>query len=288
MEFSPDPSWFVSILQILAVDLLLGSDNALLVALACRDLPPKLREKAMLLGSIGAFVARVALTFLASLLLGVPYLRLIGGVLLALIALNLAQPQAEHDAKALPNDSTAWSVGLVILTADLVMSLDNVVALAAVARGNFVLLALGLLLSIPALMFGAAILMRLIKRHSWLIQAGAALLGWLGGDLAISDIAIAPWVDVQSPALTLVVPALVALAVLLLPSRIVAGPARAVRKITPKTAITPAPKPTKPTETILDDGENQERYVMIAFLILFLVVGLLLGGVLLFAGGGTV
>jgi predicted tellurium resistance membrane protein TerC len=208
-------------------------------------------------------------------------------VLLAAIAFNLAQPQKEHDPKALPNDSTAWSVGFVILSADLVMSLDNVVALAAIARGNWVLLALGLLLSIPALMFGAALLLRLIDRHSWLIKAGAALLGWIAGDLALSDIVIAPWVAEQSPALEIVVPALVALAVLLLPSRIIAGPARAMRKITPKIVIMPTPKPTPSPETTSKNGEDRERYVMIAFLILFLVVGLLLGSVLVF-GGGTI
>ncbi len=308
MDLPSNASGLVIVLQILAVDVLLGSDNALMIALACRDLPPKMRKKAMMLGSVGAFVARVVLTLLASVLLDVPVLRLVGGVLLALIALNLAQPQDEQDHAALPENAKIWSVGIVIILADLVMSLDNVVALAAVARDNWAMLGLGLVLSIPALMFGATILTALLNRHSWLIRAGAALLGWIAGDLAISDQLISGWVAVQSPALTVVVPALVAAAVLLLPGEVAAVPRQIAHKVAPKHAAPPkikapseplAPLSAKPVQVAQiapvaqapqvaqAASGNQERYVMIAFLILFLVVGLLLGSVVVF-GGGTV
>jgi YjbE family integral membrane protein len=291
MDIATDFSWLVTVLEILAVDVLLGSDNALMIALACRDLPAASRERAMMVGAVGAFVARVVLTVLASSLLGVPFLRLIGGLLLALIALNLARPPEEDSDSQLPASIRAVSVGAVIVTADLVMSLDNVVALAAVARGNYGMLALGLLLSIPALMYGATILMALLERHSWLIQAGAALLGWIAGDLAVSDSLYAGWIAVQSPALTLVVPALVAASVLLLSRQVAAEPRRAIRKPVARpaplrVAAPPAPKPVQaPTVETQGEDDGQERWVMIAFLILFMIIALLLGSVLIFGDG---
>ena len=135
--------WFLILAQVVAVDLLLGGDNAMLIALACRDLPAAMRQKAMAVGVIGALVARLALASVATMLIDIPSLRLIGGLLLGAIAINLAlPPKSEEDTTPFSASSQALGIGLVIVVSDLVMSLDNVVALAAITRGDYVMLAL--------------------------------------------------------------------------------------------------------------------------------------------------
>ena len=185
------------VLQICLIDLLLAGDNAVVIALACRGLPPRLWRRAVWFGTGAALVLRIALTAGAALMLNVPFLKLVGAALLLVIAVRLVaeepSPDAELDAAGRQYD--LWKAITTIIVADTVMSLDNVLAVAAASRGSFWLLAFGLGLSVPILIFGSMGVARMLDRFPILIQAGAALLGWVAGDTAVSDPAIASWID---------------------------------------------------------------------------------------------
>ena len=169
----------------------------------------------MLIGIGVAIVLRILLTTVASFLLSIPLLKLVGGIALIVIAIKLTiEEEGESDkspAKTLPD---LWSTVGTIIVADVAMSVDNVVALAAVSQGSIFFLAMGLLMSVPLLMFGSLFVTALLRRYPLLIRSGGALLGWLAGDIAISDPMIADWVNQQAPALTVVVPILIAVFVL--------------------------------------------------------------------------
>jgi len=204
-------------LQICLIDLLLAGDNALVIAMASRGLPARLWRRAVWLGTGAAVVLRIALTVLAALILNVPFLKLIGAVLLLAIAVKLlaeeAPASAEHDG-ARPGRGVL-SAFTTILVADTVMSLDNVLAVAAAARGSFWLLAFGLALSVPIVIFGSVAVARLLDRFPLLILGGGALLGWVAGDTAVSDPAIRGWVSRQAFDLSMVAPAIGAVYVLI-------------------------------------------------------------------------
>jgi len=227
MDFGGDISFLGTSLKVFFIDLLLSGDNAVVIALACRALPRHQMRKAMLVGIVAAVLLRVYLTTVVSFLLDVPCLKLVGSLALIIIAIKLMVDEDEGqqggNADAAGADSRKqdlWGTIVVIVLADLTMSIDNVVGLAAVAQGSIIYLALGLLLSIPLLMYGSVFVMALLKRYPWLIAAGGALLGWIAGDIAMSDPLIADWVNTQAPALTVFMPVLGALFVLL-ESRIV-------------------------------------------------------------------
>ncbi|MBV8472646.1 MAG: YjbE family putative metal transport protein [Hyphomicrobiales bacterium] len=211
MDFGDGATWLVIPVQIFFVDLLLGADNALLIGLACRSLGPKDTPRAIAVGAGGAVVMRLLLTIVATSLLAVPFVKLIGAAVLILIALNASQ---EHGPSERPPSSPArartniWSAASVIVFADAAMSLDNVVALAAIARGNFWLLAVGVALSLPVLAYGGLILTTLLRRAPGIVTLGAALLGWIAGDMAITDPLIAGWAYANAPGLVAVAPAL--------------------------------------------------------------------------------
>ncbi len=208
--------YFNLTLQVFFLDLLLSGDNAMMIALACRSLPPELTKRAMLMGISAAILLRILLTSVASFLLYIPILKLLGGIALTVIALQLIIEEDEEAELGLsPSKTDLWSVVVTIIVADLVMSVDNVVALAAVTQGNFLFLCLGLLLSVPLLMFGSLFVSSLLTQYPLLIRGGGAMLGWLAGDIAIGDPLIADWVNQQAPALTVVVPILVMVFVLL-------------------------------------------------------------------------
>ena len=208
-----------AVLQILVIDLLLSGDNAVVVALASRGLPGSQRRAAVTLGIAIAILLRIALTSVATITLQLSGLQLVGGILLLMIATRLA---ARDEPIRLRRDGSATGHGrsglaaaiAVIVVADLIMSFDNVVAIAAMARGNILLLSLGLLLSIPFLVWGASLAITVLRRYRPLVIAGGALLGWIAGDIAVSDPLIVDWVDSQAPALPYAVPALAALLVL--------------------------------------------------------------------------
>ncbi len=210
------------IFQVFLLDLILSGDNAVVIALACRSLPSRQVKQALMIGTGAAIGLRVLLTTVVSWLLQVSMLKLIGAVFLIVIAIRLLVEE-EQDVPLADDDSPSnlWGAVITVLTADLVMSLDNVVALAAVAQGSTLYLVFGLLLSVPLLMFGSKLMIHLLHRYPMLVPACGALLGYVAGSIAVSDPAIADAVSTQSPALTLIVPLLCAVFVVM-ESRIIA------------------------------------------------------------------
>jgi len=230
-------------LEVFFVNLLLSGDNAVVIALACRSLPPALTRRAMLIGIDGAIALRVLLTIFASFLLSIPVLKILGGVALAAIAIKLTveeEGEPKSDGRPPKDAPGLWSAVGTIIVADLVMSVDNVVALAAVAHGSILILTMGLLMSVPLLMFGSVFVAALLKRYPLLKRAGGAMLGWLAGDIAISDPMVFDWVNQQSPALTVVVPFLVAVFVLI-ESRIMEDAQATAYALRPKFRTTSTP-----------------------------------------------
>jgi YjbE family integral membrane protein len=209
--------WLFLLLQVFFVDLLLGADNAIVIALACRRLPPEDTRRAILLGAVGAIVLRLVMVLFANALLGVPLVKLVGAWMLVVIALNVRAQKDVHDAGTVRSARLAGdllSAAAVIMLADATMSLDNVVALAAITGGAFWLLAIGILISIPIIAYGALILTALIRRAPEIIAVGAAFLGWIAGGMVVSDPLVAGWVQADAPALAVFAPALIALFVL--------------------------------------------------------------------------
>jgi len=216
MDFGFAASWIIIPIQIFFLDLLLGADNAVVIALACRSLHPDEKRNAVLLGTGGAIVFRFLTTIAAGFLLATPYLKLASALVLIVIAINLVA-QEEPDESDISADARLsspsphgrlWLAALLVIVVDAAMSLDNVVALAAVARGNVWLLAVGVLFSIPVLVSGSFFLANLLQRHPALVTVGGGVLGWVAGDMSIADAAIAGWVNAHAPALVLIAPPL--------------------------------------------------------------------------------
>jgi len=178
---------------IIWVNIILSGDNAVVIALAARSLPGRQQKLAILWGAAAAVVLRIILTIVAVKLLEFPYLKLAGGAALLWIAVQLLIPEEGGDEEV---ESSSHLLGAIktILIADLVMSTDNVIAVAAVAKDSIALLVLGLVISIPLVIFGATILMKLMERYPIIITLGAAVLGWTAGEMAVTDPAIAQWV----------------------------------------------------------------------------------------------
>ncbi|NWB95941.1 TerC family protein [Pseudomonas gingeri] len=229
-------------LQVFLLDLLLSGDNAVVIALACRHLPARQMRQAVFAGMGVAVALRILFTSVIGLLLKVPCLKLLGMGALVVIAIKLlvADDEAEHRPQS--SASTLWSVVGLIVFADLSMSLDNVVALAAVAQDNLGILVLGLLLSIPMLMYGSLFVSGLFKRYPLLIPAGGALLGWVAGDIGMSDPLIADWVAAQAPGLVLAMPVACAIFVLV-ESRIIQRNLRLLPRPEPVVRHTPMADP---------------------------------------------
>ncbi|GBG56407.1 membrane protein [Sporomusaceae bacterium FL31] len=189
--------YFVGLISIITINIVLSGDNALVIALASRNLSGKRRKYAVILGGAGAIILRILLTFMAIYLLKIPYLQLLAGLLLLWIAVKLVRQEAEHEnVKATANLGEAIRT---IIAADLVMSLDNVIAIAGVAKGNITLLAIGLAISIPIIIWGSKLINVLIVRWPIIIIVGAAFLGWTAGDMVGSEqklssiLAEVPW-----------------------------------------------------------------------------------------------
>ncbi|XSG82572.1 MAG: TerC family protein [Methyloligella sp. ZOD6] len=190
-----DPSFLVAVFQIIWIDLLLSGDNAVVIALACRTLPPRQRLSGLVLGTGVAITMRVSFAGIITTLMTVPYLKIAGGGLLLWIAIKLLAPDTAADDTAVESGETLWRAIRIIAVADIVMSLDNVIAIAAAARGTVELLIFGLLVSIPLIMAGAALVLATVQRFPIVIWAGAALLGWIAGDIIVSDPFIAALLD---------------------------------------------------------------------------------------------
>lgn len=187
-----DASFVLIISQIMLVNLLLSGDNAVVIAMAARSLPAQQQGRAILWGSVVAVVMRVILTTLALYLLELPYLKLLGGGLLLWIAYRLMLPQEEADADGVgkPGNTTIMAAVRMIVVADLIMSLDNVLAVAAFARGNALLLWLGLAMSIPLVMLGSRLLMRIMDRYPFAVVLGAGLLAYVAAEMLLTDPAL--------------------------------------------------------------------------------------------------
>ena len=184
-----DPLFWTALLKIIGVNIVLSGDNAVVIALAARSLPPKQQKQAIIWGSAAAVVMRIILTFFAVALLELPWLKLVGAVLLLWIGVKLLLPEAEEE-NIQASDSLMAAIK-TILIADLVMSVDNVIAVAAAAGGSVTLLVIGLAISIPLVVFGATMLLKLMERWPIIITIGAALLGFVAGEMAWEDSAIA-------------------------------------------------------------------------------------------------
>jgi YjbE family integral membrane protein len=181
--------FWLAVGQIIFINVLLSGDNAIVIAMACRDLPEQQRRWGLIIGAAIAAVLRIAFTIVLAELMMLSYLKLIGGAALLYIAAKLLVSE-ETDRKEIEAAAQLWRAVVLILVADIVMSFDNVVAIAAAARGDFLLLGIGLAISIPLLIGGAALLATMIDRLPILIWAGAALLGWIAGQTMATDPAI--------------------------------------------------------------------------------------------------
>lgn len=197
MEMLSDPLFWAALGSITLINIVLSGDNAVVIALAARSLPEHQRKKAVMWGAGAAVVMRIVLTIIAVEMLKWPYLKIIGAILLFWIAVKLLVPEGgEENIESSDNLMKAIKT---ILIADLVMSLDNVIGVAAAAKGNMVLLVLGLAISIPIVVFGATMLMKLMEKWPIIITIGAGLLGWVAGEMLVSDPAWAEWLSKTFP-----------------------------------------------------------------------------------------
>ncbi|MBI4996071.1 MAG: YjbE family putative metal transport protein [Rhodocyclales bacterium] len=206
------PGFWIALLQIIGADIVLSGDNAVVIALATRSLPPRQQRQAIFWGTFAAVAMRITLTVVAVTLLKLPALKLVGAVLLLWIAVQLLLPEEEShgEGRAIGNMGAAIRT---ILLADVVMSTDNIIAIAGAAKGSVLLLAIGLAVSIPLVVFTSTFLLRLMERYPVIIALGAALLGYVAGEMAVSDILAAPWIAANAPWLHQLLPVAGAVAV---------------------------------------------------------------------------
>lgn len=189
MDFNLTPDFWLGLMKIIWINIILSGDNAVVIALAARSLPPEQQRKAIMFGSGAAVVLRIVLTVVAAKLLALSYLQIIGGVLLLWIGAQLLADDEEGEGEAKEQGNLMAAVR-TILIADLVMSLDNVIAVAAAAKGDETLLIIGLAISIPLVIFGSTLMIKLMERYPVIILLGAALIGWVGGETIASDVAL--------------------------------------------------------------------------------------------------
>jgi YjbE family integral membrane protein len=202
MTMLHEPIFWIELGAIIWINLLVSGDNAVMIALAARSLPPHQQKLAVFWGSTAAVALRVILTLFAVALLAVPWLKLVGGALLLWIGIKLLAPKKEEAGSSAATQ--LWHAVRTILVADLIMSIDNVIAVAAAANAaaptpdlasmKYTLLVLGLAISIPIVIFGSVMMLRVMGRFPVIIALGAALLGWIAGDIMVTDPAIAGWV----------------------------------------------------------------------------------------------
>jgi YjbE family integral membrane protein len=206
MEFAT-PAFWVALLQIIGINIILSGDNALVIALACRGLPPRERRIGVVLGTLAAIVLRIVFAAAVVYIMRIPALMLVGSALLMWIAIKLVLPEeGGHGEGAVQQSTTIWAAVRIVMIADAVMSLDNVIAVAAAAKGSFLLLALGIAISIPPVVIGSAAMLWALDRFPVLIIAGSGLLGWIAGELALEDKMGAEWIEHQMPYLHTALP----------------------------------------------------------------------------------
>jgi len=187
MEVLFTPDFWIGLVKIIWINIILSGDNAVVIALAARTLPAHQQRAAVLWGSGAAVVLRVGLTVVAAKLLELPYLQIVGGLMLLWIGIQLLSEDDDDDEGEAKQHGTLMAAVRTILIADLIMSLDNVIAVAAAAQGSIVLLILGLAISIPLVIFGATLMVKLMERYPVIVVGGAALIGWVAGETVASD-----------------------------------------------------------------------------------------------------
>ncbi|ABM93032.1 TerC family protein [Methylibium petroleiphilum] len=200
MEQFMTPDFWVAVGQIILIDIVLGGDNAVVIALACRQLPAAQRTKGILWGTAGAILLRVILIFFALTLLAIPYLKLVGAVLLVWIGVKLLAPDHEDGHGNIQGSDKLWSAIKTVIVADLVMSIDNVIAIAGAAESaggdhKMPLVIFGLLVSIPIIVWGSQLVLKLMDRFPIIITVGGMLLGWIAGTMAVTDPAVTHLVE---------------------------------------------------------------------------------------------
>ncbi len=204
MDFT-DPLFWTALAKIIGINIVLSGDNAVVIALASRSLPPHQQKKAIFWGSAAAIILRIVLTVFAVTLLTLPWLKLVGAVLLIWIGIQLLMP--ESDEADIKGHSTLSAAIRTILIADLVMSVDNVIGVAAAAGDSVPLLIIGLAISIPLIIFASTMLIKVMERYPIIITIGAALLGFVAGEMAVTDPAITGWIAANAPWLKYALPA---------------------------------------------------------------------------------
>ncbi|CAG1016904.1 hypothetical protein BURC_01588 [Burkholderiaceae bacterium] len=205
MEQFLTPDFWVAVGQIILIDIVLGGDNAVVIALACRKLPPAQRTQGILWGTAGAIVLRVILIFFALTLLAIPYLKIVGAVLLLWIGVKLLLPEHEDEHGSIQASDKLWAAVKTVIVADFVMSLDNVIAIAGAAEAaggdhKMPLVVFGLLVSIPIIVWGSQLVIKLMDRYPFIITGGGMLLGWIAGTMAVTDPAVTGWMPLAAPA----------------------------------------------------------------------------------------
>ena len=197
------PSFLIAVGQIIMIDILLGGDNAVVIALACRKLPPQQRKWGIIYGTVGAIVLRVILIAFALTLLAIPFLKLVGAILLVWIGVKLLLPEDEESHSSITASDKLWSAVKTVIVADLVMSVDNVLAIAGAAesagRHQLALVIFGLLVSIPIIVAGSQIVLKLMDRFPWIVIVGGMLLGWIAGQMAYTDPALKGLLPASKP-----------------------------------------------------------------------------------------
>ncbi|HEY5366665.1 MAG TPA: TerC family protein [Casimicrobiaceae bacterium] len=200
-----NPDTWTALAKIAVINIVLSGDNAVVIALACRSLAPRQQRNAFIVGTAGIVVLMTALTSCAALLMTLPWIQLGGSLLLLWIGAKLLLPEGEQGDV----DDTAnfWVAVKTIIIADLVMSIDNVLGMAGAAKGHYGMLFVGLVITMPLILFGSAMLMKVMERFPVVVTIGAGLLGYVAGDMAVGDIAVHGWITVHAPSLEWIAPA---------------------------------------------------------------------------------
>jgi YjbE family integral membrane protein len=206
IEMSGSSEAMVALVQIMFINIVLSGDNAVVIALACRHLSPAHQKKAFIWGSVGVVVLMVALTACVVFLLSLPYLEVAGSLMLLWIGIKLLVAEDEPDDGQVAQKATLLAAIRTIVIADIIMSLDNVLAMAGAAKGHMWMLTVGLFITVPVILFGSALLMKLMARFPIFVMVGAALIGWVAGEMIISDPAIKDWIDANASYLHTVSP----------------------------------------------------------------------------------
>ena len=206
-----DPDTWTALFKIAVINIVLSGDNAVVIALACRSLPPRQQKQAFVLGTGGIVVLMTLLTSCAALLMTLPYIQIVGSLLLLWIGIKLLLPEDEDGN--VKESGNFWDAVRTIIIADIVMSMDNVLGMAGAARGHLGMLFLGLLITMPLILFGSAMLVKLMERFPSFVLVGAGLLGYVAGDMAVGDPAVKTYVDTHAHLLEQLAPIVGALLV---------------------------------------------------------------------------